>query len=113
MSISKENLEIKSKILEFEQKIEGMHLEFQKYCNGIEARMPDWGRLQQDLLQFSKRKIFDLVLSKQLDRVLYKFQNRKSIWLRGVDEYQHTLKNKGEDRSSSIPSEEKNIPRGR
>lgn len=94
MSISKENLEIKNKILEFERKIEEMHLGFQKYTKGIESRMPDWERFQQDLLQFSKRKIYDLVLSKQLDRVLYKFQNRKSIWLRSVDDFQHARKNK-------------------
>jgi hypothetical protein len=71
-----------------------MHLGFQKYTKGIEARMPDWERFQQDLLQFSKRKIYDIVLSKQLERVLYKFQNRKSIWLRAVDEFQHANKNK-------------------
>jgi hypothetical protein len=103
MSISKENLEIRNKILEFEHKIEEMHLGFQKYCKGIEARTPDWERLQQELLQFSKRKVYDLVLSKQLDRVLYKFQNRKSIWLRWVDELHHTAKNKDKG-PLSIPS---------
>ena len=110
MSISKENLEIRNKILEFERKIEEMHLGFQKYTKGIEARMPDWERFQQELLQFSKRKIYDLVLSKQLDRVLYKFQNRKSIWLRSVDEFQHARKNK--DPLSIVP-EGKNITTGR
>lgn len=101
MSISKENLEIKNKILEFDRKIEEMHLGFQKYTKGIEAKMPDWERFQQDLLQFSKRKIYDLVLSKQLERVLYKFQNRKSIWLRSVEEFQHARKNK--DIPSTVP----------
>jgi hypothetical protein len=110
MSISKENLEIRNKILEFERKIEEMHLAFQKYTKGIEARMPDWERFQQELLQFSKRKIYDLVLSKQLDRVLYKFQNRKSIWLRLVDEFQHARKNK--DPLSIVP-EGKNVTTGR
>jgi len=95
MSISKENIEIKNKIFEFEQKIEEMHLGFQKYSKGIEAKKPDWERLQQELLQFSKRKIYDFVLSKQMDRVLYKFQNRKVIWLRWVEELQHNPKSEG------------------
>jgi len=95
MSISKENLEIKNKILEFEQKIEEMHLAFQKYSKGIEAKKPDWERLQQELLQFSRRKIYDFVLSKQMDRVLFKFQNRKLIWLRWVEELQHNPKSEG------------------
>ena len=110
MSISKENLEIKNRILEFERKIEEMHLAFQKYTKGIEARMPDWERLQQELLQFSKRKIYDLVLSKQLDRVLYKFQNRKSIWLRSVDEFHHT---RGDKEPLPVVPEGKNVTTGR
>jgi hypothetical protein len=87
-----------------------MHLGFQKYTKGIEARMPDWERFQQDLLQFSKRKIYDLVLSKQLERVLYKFQNRKIIWLRSIDEFQHARKDK--DPLSIVPAG-KNITTGR
>jgi hypothetical protein len=101
MSISKENLEIKNRILEFEKKIEDMHLAFQKYCKGIEARMPDWERLQQDLLLFSRRKVYDLVLAKQLDRVLYMFQNRKTIWLRSVDQFHSTVRNRKEGPSST------------
>jgi hypothetical protein len=88
MSISKENLEIKNRIFDLEKRIEDMHLDFQKYCQGIETRMPDWEQLQRELLQFSKRKIYDMVLSRQLDRVLYKFQNRKNIWLRWVEQFQ-------------------------
>ena len=103
MSISKENLEIKNKILEFERKIEEMHLGFQKYTKGIESRMPDWERLQQELLHFSKRKIYDLVLSKQLDRVLYKFQNRKGIWLRSIADFQHSGKSKEKDPPALLP----------
>jgi hypothetical protein len=58
--------------------------------------MPEWEQLQRELLQFSKRKIYDMVLSKQLDRVLYKFQNRKSIWLRWVEQFQSASGTKGE-----------------
>jgi hypothetical protein len=96
MSISKENVEIKNKILDFEKRIEDMHLNIQKYCQGIEPKLPDWAQLQQDLLLFSKRRIYDLVLSRQLDRVLYKFQNRKSIWIRWVEEFQHAGRDKPE-----------------
>lgn len=108
MSIAKENLEIKNKILEYDRKIEEMHLAFQKYTKGIETKMPDWERFQQELLQFSKRKIFDLVLSKQMDRVLYKFQNRKSIWLRSIEEFQHIRKN--QDAVPGMPAGSKDNP---
>jgi hypothetical protein len=94
MSISKENLEIRNKILDLEKRIENMHLSFQKYCQGIETRMPGWEQLQTELLQFSKRKIFDIVLAKQLERVLYKFQSRKTIWLKWVEEFQKASRNK-------------------
>ena len=42
MLISKEIQETRSKILDFEKRIEEMHLDFQKYCQGIEPRMPDY-----------------------------------------------------------------------
>jgi hypothetical protein len=97
MSISKENLEIKNRIFDLERRIEDMHLNFQKYCQGIETKLPDWEQLQRELLQFSKRQIYDMVLSRHLDRVLYKFQNRKSIWLRWLEQYQNSARTKGED----------------
>ncbi len=112
MSISKENLEIKNRLLDFEQKIEQMHLSFQKYSKGIETKMPDWERLQQDLLQFSRRKIYDFVLSKQLDKVLYKFQNRKSIWLRWIDDSQRSARNQGNN-PLATPHEGKNLNKDR
>lgn len=96
MSISKENLEIKNRIFDLERRIEDMHLDFQKYCQGIETKIPDWEQLQRELLQFSKRKIYDMVLSKQMDRVLYKFQNRKNIWRRWVEELQASSRTKDE-----------------
>ena len=59
MLISKESQETRSTILDFEKRIEEMHLSFQKYCQGVESRMPDYERLESDLIFFSRRKIFD------------------------------------------------------
>ena len=89
MAISSELQETRNKILDFEKRIEEMHLDFQKYCQGLDPKKPDHERLERELLFFSRRKIFDLELSKQLDRVLYKFQNRKRIWIRWAEEFQH------------------------
>ncbi len=94
MPISKEIQETRSKIFDFEKRIEEMHLDFQKYCQGLDPRMPDYENLERELLFFSRRKIFDLELSKQLDRILYKFQNRKRIWLRWVEDFQQGVRQK-------------------
>jgi hypothetical protein len=94
MPISKEIQETRSKIFDFEKRIEEMHLDFQKYCQGLDPRMPDYENLERELLFFSRRKIFDLELSKQLDRILYKFQNRKRIWLRWAEEFQQGVHQK-------------------
>jgi hypothetical protein len=88
MLISKDNQAIRERIFEFDRKIEEMHLNFQKYCQGIEPKRPDCEMMERELLGFSRRKIYDLELSKQLDRVLFKFQNRKKIWLRWAEEFQ-------------------------
>jgi hypothetical protein len=90
MLISEENLKIRNKIFDFDKKIEEMHLDFQKYHQGIETKMPDWERLERDLIVFSRRRLYDLELSKHLERVLYKFQNRKRIWLKWAEEFQTT-----------------------
>ncbi len=100
MLISKEIQETRNKILDFEKRIEEMHLDFQKYRQGVEPRMPDYEHLERELLFFSRRKIFDLELSKQLDRVLYKFQNRKRIWVRWAEEFQHGVREKAQDTKS-------------
>jgi len=92
MLISKEIQETRSKILDFEKRIEEMHLDFQKYSQGLEPRMPDYESLERELLFFSRRRIFDLELSKQLERVLYKFQNRKRIWIRWAEDFQHGIR---------------------
>ena len=88
MLISKEIQETRNRLLDFEKRIDDMHLDFQKYSQGIEVKMPDYERLERELLLFSRRKIFDLQISNQLDRILYKFQNRKKIWLKWADEFQ-------------------------
>lgn len=89
MLISKEKQEIRDTILGFEKKIEEMHLGFQKYYAGEENILPDWERLEREILVFSRKKIVDLELSKQLDRVMYKFQNRKKIWVKWAEEAHH------------------------
>jgi hypothetical protein len=100
MPISKDIQETRSKVLEFEKRIEEMHLDFQKYSQGLDPRKPDYERLERELLFFSRRKIFDLELSKQLDRILYKFQNRKRIWLRWAEEFQQGVHGKAEEAKS-------------
>jgi tRNA A-37 threonylcarbamoyl transferase component Bud32 len=96
MLVSQENQAIRSALSDFEKKIEDMHVEINRYRQGIEHKVPDWERLEMDLLQFSRKKISDLQLSKQLERIQYKFQNRKKIWLRWIEEY-HLLPRKGKE----------------
>jgi len=86
MSVSKRNIEIRDRILDFEKRIDDMHLAFQKFAQGEQYKEPEWEKLEMELITYSRNKIFDLALSKNLDRVLYKFQNRKKIWLKWVDE---------------------------
>lgn len=101
MLISQENMAIRSSLQQFEKRIEDMHAEFQRYYQGIEHKVPGWERLEAELLQFSRKKIYDLELSKQLDRLQYKFQNRKKIWLRWLEEF-HQLS--GPPKASPGPS---------
>lgn len=96
MQISKKNYEILREIQSFEKRIEKMHQGFYSYYNGIEKRLPAWENLERELLIYSKKVIFDGQLSNNLDRVLYKFQNRKKIWFKWVDEY-HRKINKEEE----------------
>ncbi|HDM10547.1 MAG TPA: hypothetical protein ENF92_08540 [Desulfobacteraceae bacterium] len=86
MAIAEENLEIRKAIQELERRIDQMHLDFDKYVHGQLERMPLWEQLERDLLAFSRKKIFDTELSSQLDRILYKFQTRKKIWLGWLDQ---------------------------
>ena len=81
MVLSEEKLKIRNAILDFEKQIDQMHAEFHKYYHGETNKRPDWEKLERRLVDFSRRKLFDFQLTAQLDRVLYKFQNRKKIWL--------------------------------
>jgi hypothetical protein len=85
MLISEEKLELQNAIFALEKRIDEMHEEFQKYYQGDSYKVPEWERLEMDLVHFSRRKIIDLQLSQQLDRVLHKFQGRKRTWLRWVE----------------------------
>jgi len=87
MLISTQNREIRDAVMRFDRRIEEMHLEFQKYRAGDVRKMPEWQAFEREILVFSKRKILDLELSKHLERVMLKFQNRKKIWLRWIEEY--------------------------
>ncbi len=91
MRISRENYETLRDIQRFDKRIEGMHQDFYKYYNGIVKRLPPWENLERELLIYSRKRLYDIQLSSDLDRVLYKFQNRKKIWFKWVDEYQHKL----------------------
>ena len=83
MLISQQNLEIRKTISDFDRRIEHMHAEFARYLNGSTRKMPEWEKLEAELTLFSRTNFvkIDVGLSSQLDRVLYKFQNRKRIWL--------------------------------
>lgn len=105
MLSSRENNEIRSAIVAFEKRIESMHLEFYKYYQGVEKRQPDWERLERELIDYSRKMIYDTVLSQNMDRVLYKFQNRKKIWLNWAEEAQHVVNGQGD--VQGIEEEEK------
>jgi len=92
MLISKENYEIRRKIFEFEKRTDDMHLDFYKFYHGAEQKAPDWEILEKEMINYARKKIHDLELSKNLDRVLYKFQNRKKIWLQWFEESHHRAK---------------------
>lgn len=89
MLLTKESQAVSHAISDFDRRIEEMHLEIQKFYQGIENRLPEWERLEMELLHFSRKRINEIELSKNLERVLYKFQNRKRIWLRWIEEAHH------------------------
>jgi hypothetical protein len=92
MLASNENIEIRNRLADFDKRIEDMHLEFYKYYTGEERRLPDMQKFEREILVFSRKKIIDLELSKNLDSLLFKFQNRKKIWLSWVEEIRHKPK---------------------
>ena len=83
-TVSDERSEILKALSSFERRIDEMHVEFQKYHHGEGNITPDWYKLEEDLLNFSRRPFYEVVISKNLDRLLYKFQNRKKLWLSWV-----------------------------
>ena len=105
MKISKENYDIRSKIMDFEKRTEEMHQDFYKYYNGLEPVMPNWEAFERELVLYSRRKILDLELSKNLDRVLYKFQNRKKIWLIWAEEIHHAAQTDEETKDKETEEE--------
>jgi len=97
MIISNENYEIKNKLLGFDKRIEEMHMDFYKFYNGLEPKMPDWEGFERELIVYSRKNIMDLQLNKNLDRILHKFQNRKKIWKAWIEEFHHKKDKKGYD----------------
>ena len=89
---SQERQKTRNKINDFEKRIDEMQLEFGKFRHGDRETMPDWQGLEKEIFIFSKRKIFDLELSKNLDRIMFKFQTRKKIWIQWAEEYHHNIK---------------------
>jgi hypothetical protein len=79
MLISEEKLEIRNNILSLDQRVDEMHMAFQKYTKGDSRRMPEWEKLERDLVGFSRKKFFDFELSQQLDKnFIAASTNRKS-----------------------------------
>lgn len=101
MLISNENYEITNRLQRFDKRIDEMHMDFYKYYNGLEPKMPDWENFERELVTYSRKKIMDLRLNNNMDRILHKFQNRKKIWKAWIEEFHHR-KDKKEDDSNKI-----------
>lgn len=100
MHISNENIEIRNRIYDFESRIEEIHLGFYKYYTEEDTKLPDIQRFERELILFSRKKIIDIELSNNLDRILYKFHNRKKIWLSWVEEVRQRDKKADEAQSA-------------
>ncbi len=87
MALTSEQARLMEAILLFERRIDHMHAQFDKYRHGEIHVLPDWQRFERRLLAFSRRRPHSLELSNQLDRVLFKFQERKRVWLRWMEEF--------------------------
>jgi len=85
MALSEEKQKILDTINDLDNQIDRMHAQFHKYHTQETKIRPDWARLESKLRGFSGQKIIDIQISGQLDRVLYKFQNRKKIWLSWIE----------------------------
>ena len=69
MGILSDQTKYREAIAHFDKQIDRMHTDFDKYRRGETHRVPDWQRLERDLIFFSRRKASSLELSNQLDRV--------------------------------------------
>ena len=85
MVLSEQKQKILDTIVDFDNQIDQMHAQFHKFHTKETKIRPDWARLENKLRGFSGQKVFDIQISGQLDRVLYKFQNRKKIWLSWIE----------------------------
>ena len=85
MVLSEEKQKLLDTIVDLDNQIDQMHVQFHKFHTQETKIRPDWTRLESKLRSFSRKKIFDIQLSGQLDRVLFKFQNRKKIWLSWIE----------------------------
>jgi hypothetical protein len=90
MGILDDHTKYREAIVLFDKQIDRLHVEFDRYRRGETRRMPDWQRLERDLLFFSRRKSSSLELSNQLDRVLFKFQVRKKVGLQWAESFTHS-----------------------
>lgn len=80
--------QIKELLSQFESRVDQMHRDFSRYHQGYVRRLPHWEGLERELVRFSSRRMPEVELRVRLDRILYKFQNRKQIWLRWAREIQ-------------------------
>jgi hypothetical protein len=87
MELPGEQTQLMDAILLLERMIDQMHAQFDNYRHGEIHVLPDWQRFERQLLFFSRRRPHSLELSNQLDRVLFKFQARKRVWLRWAEEF--------------------------
>jgi len=86
MAVSDLNAEVRKDLSMFDSRIEKMHADFIKFQREEIYRMPDWEGLGRELLNFSKKRILDRKLSNEMDRLLFKFQNRKKIWMKWLED---------------------------
>jgi hypothetical protein len=87
MALPDEQARLMDAILQFDRRIDEMHAQFDNYRHGEIHVLPDWQRFERQLLAFSRRRPHSPEVSNQLDRVLFKFQARKRVWLRWTKEF--------------------------
>ena len=83
---SQDQHRLRAAIAELDQRVEDMHQAFIRFHHGETYQVPDWERLERELLLFSRAPSGEVELATRMDRVLYKFQNRKQIWLKWIEQ---------------------------